>query len=162
MSKEKPKGNPPASTASLCTHHHPPPLNHSSYLDLQSESCAMILHTTNLSCINPIMPHHLMSQHFRPLPYHNIFYHHYFIIFPHLSHISRRLSFCDTVAIMLPRNNSFIHLLIYACQLCSDNIPPLKSEVLRAHSPVFSAYKNIVDETHPPPITHPPTLHVPK
>ena len=78
-SKERRKGNPPTPNYLSLNTLRLPPSNHSSCSDVASEYPTMILHTTTTTAttlINTTTPHHLTSQHLKPLPYHNKLYRH--------------------------------------------------------------------------------------
>ena len=68
------------------------PSNHSSVFDVPSESFTMILHTTPHCLLNQTTPHHPMSQHLRPLPYHYKLYCHHYTTLPHFPPMSPNIS----------------------------------------------------------------------
>ena len=89
---------------------HLPPSNHSSCSDVPFKSHLMFLHTISTTVINTTTPHHPMSQHLRPLPYHNKLYSHHHIT------ISYRL--CDSQCIHLSVTQFLPHpLRIFAITL---------------------------------------------
>jgi len=88
-SKERRKGNPPTpKNLSLYTLRLPPS-NHSSCSDVPSKYATMIRHTSTTTLFNTTTPHHPMSQHLKPLPYHNKLYRHPLTTSSHHSRISQ-------------------------------------------------------------------------